>query len=206
MNLLITGCGTVGSQLALKMSAMGHAISVIDRDPESFERLGNTFNGFTVVGNTIDLDLLRKAGIESCDAVAAMTSSDNVNVMVSELAKEVFGIKNVLTRSYDPDRAQVFSQFGLRTICPTSLIVDSAVAMLTEHEAIRHVSLEGNTFCLSVCELPARSAGKPVASITVNSGDHPIGLLHPDGTAELFCQNTTITAKTNDKLLLMHLV
>lgn len=206
MNLLIAGCGTIGAQLAKKMSNIGHAVAVIDHNPDSFERLGSTFNGFTVVGNTIDLDLLRKAGIESCDAVAAMTSSDNVNVMVSQLAKEVFGIKHVLTRIYDTNRAKVFSQFGLRTICPTSLIVDSAVSALTERDAIRHVSIGGHTFCLSLCELPERSVGKSAVSIKVDSGDHPVGLLHSDGTAELFCQNTDVTAKINDKLLLMHIV
>ena len=206
MNLLIAGCGTVGAQLAFKMDALGHAVSIIDRNPERFALLGERFSGYTVVGNTIDLDLLRKAGIEGCDAVAAMTSSDNVNVMVSQIAKDVFGITNVLTRIYDPERARVFSQFGLRTICPTALVVDTAVSALTEGKASRHVTVGGHSFCLTVHEPALKWVGKSAMSVAAETGECPIGLLHADGSTEFLSQNPRATVKHNDKLLLMHMV
>lgn len=87
------------------------------REEESFEKLGAAFTGLTFVGNIIDLDVLRRAGIEGCDAVAAVTNSDNVNVMISQIARDIFSIPRVLTRVYDPDRERIFAQFGLHTIC-----------------------------------------------------------------------------------------
>ena len=109
MNLLVAGCGMVGAKLALRMCRMGHDVSVVDREEESFEKLGAAFTGLTFVGNIIDLDVLRRAGIEGCDAVAAVTNSDNVNVMISQIARDIFSIPRVLTRVYDPDRERIFT-------------------------------------------------------------------------------------------------
>ena len=143
MNLLIIGCGAMGASLAQQMTELGHDVSVVDRSAESFSALPDDFGGFMLCGNPIDQDVLRRAGIEGCDAVAAMTPSDNVNVMVSQLARELFGVKKVLTRISYPAREMIFAQLGLHTICPTALTVDSAVEALTDCEELRYASLGG---------------------------------------------------------------
>ena len=118
MNILVIGCRTMGSHLASILSREGHDVSVIDKDEQNFELLDNDFSGLTVTGLAIDTEVLRRAGIEVCDAVAAVSSDDNQNIMVSQIAKEVFKVPRVLTRIYDPQRTQVFTSFGLHTVCP----------------------------------------------------------------------------------------
>ncbi|MFA9381011.1 MAG: TrkA family potassium uptake protein, partial [Acetanaerobacterium sp.] len=125
MNVLIIGCRKVGSRLASILSAEGHTVSVVDRDMRNFEALDNDFDGYTVSGIPIDEDVLRSAGIESCDAVAAVTPDDNVNIMACQIAKELFHVPIVITRMYDPAREEIFSDFGISTVCPTNLTVNA---------------------------------------------------------------------------------
>lgn len=132
MNILIIGCGRVGSKLAATLDMHGHDVSVIDRDESSFERLPDDFSGFTTAGVPIDQEVLKRAGIESCDAFCAVTEEDNVNIMSAELAKKAFGIEKVFARIRDISKAEIFESLGIRTFCATGLIVNAARAALEE--------------------------------------------------------------------------
>ncbi|MEG1547475.1 MAG: TrkA family potassium uptake protein [Clostridia bacterium] len=131
MYIIIAGCGRVGANLAKKLSQDGHDVAIIDHNSSSFDRLGNGFNGMTVIGMPIDEDTLRQAGIEHADALAAVTSDDNMNIMTSQIARQLYHVKTVITRSYDPEREEVLIRMGLDTICPTTLAVDMFSDMLT---------------------------------------------------------------------------
>lgn len=122
MNIVILGCGRVGAKLAQQMEEAGNAVTVIDSRSDAFARLGNKFHGDTVLGNGVDADVLRRAGIEQADAFAAVTNGDNRNIMASQIAKEIFHVKKVVCRIYDPLRERTFKELGLETICPTILI------------------------------------------------------------------------------------
>lgn len=121
MHIIIVGCGRVGVQLAVSLSEQGHNVVMVDKNPASFKRLGAAFNGITIQGVGFDPEVLKRAGIEKADALAAVTSGDNSNIMISQVAKRVFKVPRVITRTYDPERAAIFKEFGLQTIC-TSLI------------------------------------------------------------------------------------
>lgn len=126
MKLVILGCGRVGVRLAQLMEEDGHELSVIDADPSSLEKLPQDFRGQVVLGTGIDVDVLRAAGIEKADAFAAVTNYDNTNIMACQVAKEIFGVKKVLARIYDPGREGLYHKLGLETICPTTLISTAA--------------------------------------------------------------------------------
>lgn len=96
MNILIVGCGKVGSMLASELDRMGHDVAVLDREEAHFALLDSDFSGYTISGVPIDQDVLKRAGIEGCDAILAMTEDDNVNIMVCQMAKEIFHTKTVL--------------------------------------------------------------------------------------------------------------
>ena len=119
MKIVILGCGRVGATLATMMDQAGHKVSIIDYSNESFRRLDPKFSGETVVGNGIDEDVLIRAGIKEADAFAAVTNGDNRNIMASQVAKEIFNIKKVVCRIYDPIRQSTYTELGLETICPT---------------------------------------------------------------------------------------
>jgi trk system potassium uptake protein len=137
--IIIAGCRKVGSNLATALSQENHEVVVIDNDPDSFAMLESGFNGLTISGMPIDEDVLRSAGIEKADALAAVSNDDNMNVMISEVALKIFQVPKVITRVYDPDKEIIFNKMGLTTICPTRLAVERIKECL--------VSLE-NSQCL----------------------------------------------------------
>lgn len=110
------GCGRVGSALALKLEGEGHSVAVLDRDPSSFRRLGPTFRGQTVTGVGFDRDRLREADIERAHAFAAVSSGDNSNILAARVARETFGVENVVARIYDPKRAEIYERLGIPTV------------------------------------------------------------------------------------------
>jgi trk system potassium uptake protein len=126
MRIVILGCGRVGARLAQLLESDGHEISIIDSDPEAFDRLPETFHGQTTLGTGIDADVLKAAGIAGAGAFAAVTNFDNTNIMACQVAKEIFGVNNVLARIYDPGRGSLYNELGLETICPTTLISTTA--------------------------------------------------------------------------------
>ncbi len=121
VKIVIVGCGRVGSTLARTMAEAGHEVSIVDERVSSFARLGEDFSGQMVVGSGVDEEILRRAGIENADCFASVTNGDNRNIMAAQIAKEVFDVARVITRIYDPIRAEVYRELGLETICPTTI-------------------------------------------------------------------------------------
>jgi trk system potassium uptake protein TrkA len=119
MRLIIVGCGRVGAMAANALSRAGHHVTVIDINRRAFDRLGSDFTGDMVLGNGIDEDVLRKAGIEKADGFASITNGDNRNIMAAQIAREIFKVPHVITRIYDPIREDVFRELGLHTVSPT---------------------------------------------------------------------------------------
>ncbi len=125
MKIIIVGCGRLGSYLALLLSREGHSVTVVDIDKEALASLGPDFQGETVVGMGIDEEVLRRAGIEQADLFIAATGYDNTNIMASYVAKEIFKIKNVITRLDDPKKAEIFQSLGLNVISPITLAAEA---------------------------------------------------------------------------------
>lgn len=121
MKVVILGCGRVGSTLATMLDRSGHTVAVIDQSSDSFQRLSPEFGGETIVGNGVDEDVMMRAGIKDADAFIAVTNGDNRNIMASQIAKEIFRVKKVMCRIYDPIREQTYHELGLDTICPTTI-------------------------------------------------------------------------------------
>jgi trk system potassium uptake protein TrkA len=121
MKVIIMGCGRVGAQLASLLDKEGHDVTTLDIDAYSFRRLHPDFSGIALLGNGIDEDDLKKAGIELADAFIALTQGDNRNVMSAQIAKHIFGVPRVLCRIYDPLRRDLYSLLGLEAISPTTV-------------------------------------------------------------------------------------
>src|SRR3954452_14533176 len=134
MKVVILASGRVGARLATMMDRKGHDVSIIDSNPDSFRRLPESFQGQTVLGTGIDVDVLKSAGIEKADAFAAVTNYDNANIMACEVVTEIFGVQKVLARIYDPGRESFYHQLGLETVCPTTLISTTARNILVSDE------------------------------------------------------------------------
>ncbi len=135
MNVIILGCGRLGAYLAQQLDKQAHQVTIIDRNGDSFNRLGPDFHGAMILGVGIDEDVLRRAGIEQADAFIAATNGDNTNAMAAEIAKLVFKVPRVIARLYDPVREETFRSFGIIDIvCPTVMSADKITEMLASHK------------------------------------------------------------------------
>ena len=141
MKLIVIGCGRVGSNVANELQAEGWDVTAVDEREEALARLGENWPGSFIVGNGMDIEVLRRAGIEEADAVVVATDGDNTNLVVGQVAQKRFAIECVVVRVLDPARAEYYRSRGLRTVCPTS----TAIQVLTD--AVR------------ACEVPQRAAG-----------------------------------------------
>src|SRR3954449_11397506 len=124
------GCGRVGSTIAHSLEHFGHSVAVVDQSAEAFRRLGPDFAGRTVTGVGFDRDTLIEAGIEEADAFAAVSSGDNSNIISARVARETFGVDNVVARIYDPRRAEVYSRLGIPTVATVRWTADEMMRRL----------------------------------------------------------------------------
>jgi trk system potassium uptake protein TrkA len=128
MNIIIVGCGRVGSQLATLFSDSADEIAVVDTNAASFASLGRNFEGRRIVGVGFDEDVLIEAGIEECDVLVAVTDIDNTNLMIAEVGRKLYDVPHVLTRLYNPDRESAYMQLGLDYVCGTTLVAEEMYA------------------------------------------------------------------------------
>ena len=132
MYMIITGSGRLGTELAMRFSCQGHDVVMIDASPDKLENLGAGFNGKSITGMPFDEDVLQEAGIVHADVIAAVTDDDNVNVMVSQIAKVLYQVPRVITRISAPGKVSTFSRMGFDVICPAITAADNIEARLSK--------------------------------------------------------------------------
>ena len=118
---IIVGCGRLGANLANTLSDEGESVLIMDETKDSFRRLASNYGGLSVVGNGTEFHQLKEAQIDSASAVIAVTNDDNTNIMVAQIAREVFNVKKVIARLHDPECEIVYQELGIDTICPAVL-------------------------------------------------------------------------------------
>ncbi len=130
MHVVIMGCGRVGSALARSLEGLDHSVAVVDRDASAFRRLSADFSGRLVTGVGFDRDTLLEAGIDRAHAFAAVSSGDNSNIIAARVARETFGIDNVVARIYDARRAAVYQKLGIPTVATVRWTADQVIRRL----------------------------------------------------------------------------
>ena len=159
------GCGRVGSSLATELEAAGHTVAVIDQAREAFRRLGPNFKGRTVTGVGFDREVLLEAGIQDADAFAAVSNGDNSNILAARVARETYGVQNVVARIYDPGRAEIYQRLGIPTV---------ATVLWATDQILRRLAPEGSrsewrdaTGVIQLCEMHPQNDwyGRPILLI-----------------------------------------
>jgi trk system potassium uptake protein TrkA len=134
MHVVIMGCGRVGSSLARSLVERGHTVGIIDQNPKAFRRLGPDFDETTVRGVGFDREVLAKAGINRADAFVSVSSGDNSNIIAARVARENYGVPNVIARIYDPQRASVYERLGIPTVATVRWTADRLLRHLLPEE------------------------------------------------------------------------
>jgi trk system potassium uptake protein TrkA len=132
--IVIIGCGRLGGSLANALSDEGKDVLIIDSNKDSFRKLSTSYGGLTLIGDATDIDVLREAQVEKATAVVVVTNNDNSNIMISQIAKEIFKKELVIARLYDPERDYVYREFGIDTISPAVLSANAIRRLLSGDE------------------------------------------------------------------------
>jgi trk system potassium uptake protein len=119
--IVVVGCGRLGSHIADRLSRAGHEVIAIDNDGSAFDRLSPSFSGFRVTGDATEIAVLREARVQGADALLATTRDDNVNLMVTQVARHVLGVPFAAARVFEPSREATYKALGVETVCPTML-------------------------------------------------------------------------------------
>ncbi|HPU42072.1 MAG TPA: TrkA family potassium uptake protein [Acetivibrio clariflavus] len=199
MQIIVIGCGKVGSRFAQVLSEEGHDVVVVDKDSNSFKILDPDFNGITVTGVPIDQDVLKKAGIETADALAALTPDDNINIMVCQLAKEIFKVPKVIARIFDPAREQVFHEFGLTTICPTKMTVEVIKSMVVNEPSTSLQTIGNTTVAYNYIKAQSSYFGKKLSSVNLKDNSFIFGIIH---NGSFYFSNEDVTINQGDTLVI----
>lgn len=201
MNILIIGCGNLGSVLANQFDQNGHDVSVVDENPERIHLLHEDFDGLFVTGVAMDMDVLRDAGVESCDAVAVVTSDDNLNITVSQIVTKFFGVKNVITRITNSYRENVFkNRFGLKTICQTNLSADAIYAAIIG-KGDNVTTSDNSNFMIDYVPIEDEYIGCSVSVLPLKKDASLFGIKHKNGEMLIYDSIAKIDIQEGDVAL-----
>lgn len=172
MKIMIVGCGPMGVGLAQELSPRGHLIAVVDNDPSRLRRLGPTFKGKAIEGVGFDREVLLTAGIEKVDGLAALTDNDEVNLVVSRLATQVYRVPRVIAMLNDPGKADVYKRLGIQTISPTTWGVSQIAEALSYSPLDTVFSMGSGEVNLVATPVPKLLVGRMVRELTVSGEIH----------------------------------
>jgi trk system potassium uptake protein TrkA len=170
MRIVIVGCGRAGAELAFRMNRAGHAVTIIDQSATSFQNLHPEFDGRTLHGDVLARDVLERSGIEGAEGFAAVTNSDTVNAVAAHVARAVFGVPNVVVRSYATGALRLHEAFGFNVVSSTSWGA-SRIEALLQQSAVRAVYSAGNGE-VELYEIPvgASWSGRPLGELLAGGG------------------------------------
>jgi len=164
------GCGRTGSTLAQMVEDRGHTVAVVDQNPDAIRRLGPHFEGRRVVGPGFDRDTLTEAGIEDAYAFAAVSNGDNSNILAARVARETFGVSNVVARIYDPGRAEVYQRLGIPTVATVRWTADQMARRLLPSGAISEFRDASGAVVLAEVQVHGAWVGSRMSALETASG------------------------------------
>lgn len=170
MHVIVVGCGRVGSRLALELVGGGHSVVVVDKHEAAFKRLPSSWGGQSIVGAGFDRDVLELAGAKGAHALAAVTSGDNSNILCARIARETYGVRNVVARIYDPRRAEIYQRLGLPTVATVTWTTDQVMRKLFPDQSVPEWSDPTGRIRLVERVLPLAWCGRRLANLEEETG------------------------------------
>ncbi len=190
MKVIIVGCGRVGAHTAAELAREGHDVVVIDKNPISFRLLPHGFRGRTLEGYAFERPVLEEAGIAEADALVAATSGDNTNAVTARIAKEVYRVPDVVSRIYDPQRAEIYRRYGIQTFAPTAWSSSRIIEFIVSPDLAREQAFGNGEVQMMEAWVPEHLIGKPVNDLRI-PGEIRVALLVRMGRAMLPVSGTT---------------
>jgi trk system potassium uptake protein len=170
VHFVIMGCGRVGATLAQSLEGRGHSVAVIDQNPDAFRRLDAEFTGRRVTGLGFDRETLVQAGVEDAYAFAAVSDGDNSNILAARVARETFGVDNVVARIYDPHRAEVYQRLGIPTVATVRWTADQVIRRMLPMGATDEYRDASGRVVMAQMDVHPGWIGRPVTELESATG------------------------------------
>lgn len=198
MQIIVVGCGKVGSSLAGILVDQGHDVVIVENDPDLIQNASD-IDCIKITGVHIDRDVLKQAGIETADILCAVTQTDNINIMVAQIAQDVFKVPKIITRIFNPSNEDVFQAFGLNTVCSTELTVQAFLRKIADEnkENIQNVCDRNIMFTQTMIDKDL--IGEDITNLSADPGKLIFGLLRK-GNLQLATKGIKLQA--GDELVL----
>ena len=180
MYVIVAGGGKVGSNVTRSLLEMGHEVTMIEQRPDRFARLEEEFGPVVIRGDATEIAVLERAGIaRPPELLLAVTGDDEDNLVISQIAKERYGVRKAIARVNDPRNQQHFDLLGItQTICATTSILGLVEHEVPEHGLVRLLELQKEG--LAVVEVQVEGALRP-------PGRRSVGCRFPAGRASSRC-------------------
>jgi trk system potassium uptake protein len=182
MKVIIVGCGKMGSNLALELVKKGHAVTVVEANIEQFSMLGKAFKGETIVGIGFDKQILEQAGVRRADALVACTKSDETNALIGRIARNTYQVPRVISRLYDPRKAEIYRSLGIQTISATEWGVKHAMELLSYDQLDVVTALGNGDVDIIRVETNELLVGKKIADLTAPGEFHIVAVSRQNQT------------------------
>ena len=176
MRFIIIGCGRMGSGLAGALDSHGHEVTLIDKDHAVLERLDQSSRARMIVGNGFDRKVLLEAGIERTDGLAAVTNSDETNIVLARLARLVFHVPRVVARLYDPLKMEIYQRLGVQIVAPVKWAINRLADLLSYSELDTILSMGNGEVEIVEVEVPPLLVGRKLSALNVPGEVHVIAL------------------------------
>ena len=122
INCIVIGAGRLGKNMAIMLCKKNN-VMLIDNDRSAFNDL-DEYSGFMEVGDALDLEVLENCGIKDCRTVVIITEDDNKNIMLADICRQIYNIKNVYIRLKDSRKEKLVAGENVRCVCPFDLTLD----------------------------------------------------------------------------------
>lgn len=154
--------------MAQAIETRGGTVSIIDRDPNSFEqRLHPGFHGKKLVGIGFDQDILEEAGIKQAAMFVSVTRGDNTNIVSARIAKEHYRVPKVAALIYDPRRVQIYERLGISTVATVAWATDQMLArVLPSTESVEWTVGSGEVVVVGIPS-PESRIGQKLESLEI---------------------------------------
>ena len=201
MQIIVVGCGKVGSSLAAALLGQDHDVVIVEND-EQLVAAAAELDCSKITGVPIDRDVLRQAGIETADVLCAVTQNDNINILVSQIADLIFKVPHIIARIFNPASRSVFETFGLDAVCSTDLTVQELLLRIEGKTKSVRQPVFGSQVIYSTVPIGAELVGEAVTNLTSDTGKLVFGILRK-GKLQLVRPGVTVQA--GDELVLADL-
>ena len=175
MYVIVAGGGKVGSNVTRSLIDLGHEVTLVEQRSDRFRRLEEEFGPAVIRGDATEIGVLERAGIgRPPELLLAVTGDDEDNLVISQIAKEAYGVRKAIARVNDPRNQQHFDLLGItQTVCATTSILGLVEHEVPEHGLVRLLELQREG--LDIVEVQIDS-GSPAVGTRVG------GLKLPEGS------------------------